>query len=379
MPPRISPLKDAMHHVVMKSDKTKLEVKYINAVKGRGLFTNGSFSKGDFIVEYRGELINYAELERRRKLYHPSCAVFMFEFKWRGKTWCIDASREDGSFGRLVNDDHQHPNCKMKKIDVNGKAHLCLFALKDIKEGEEITYDYGGDDCPWRTQESSIAANSRAAGDSDPSLQSQTQMDDASGQTKSPQQESSIADNSRAAGDSDPSLQSQTQMDDASLQSQTQMDDASLQSQTQMDDASLQSQTQMDDASLQSQTQMDDASLQSQTQMDDPSLQSQTQMDDASLQSQTQMDDASLQSQTQMDDASGQTKSPQQESSIAANSRAAGDSDPSLQSQTQMDDASLQSQTQMDDASLQSQTQMDDASLQSQTQMDDPSLQSQTQ
>ncbi|XP_052412665.1 histone-lysine N-methyltransferase SETD5-like [Carassius gibelio] len=223
MPPRISPLKDAMHHVVTKSDKTKLEVNYINAVKGRGLFAKGSFCKGDFIVEYRGELINYAELERRRKLYHPSCAVFMFEFKWRGKTWCIDASREDGSFGRLVNDDHQHPNCKMKKIDVNGKAHLCLFALKDIKEGEEITYDYGGDDCPWRTQESSIAANSRAAGDSDASLQSQTPVDDAS-------------------------LQSQTPVDDASLQSQTPVDDASLQSQTPMDDSSLQSQTPMDDA-----------------------------------------------------------------------------------------------------------------------------------
>ncbi|XP_052445508.1 uncharacterized protein LOC127987297 isoform X1 [Carassius gibelio] len=287
MPPRISPLKDAMHHVVTKSDKTKLEVNYINAVKGRGLFAKGSFCKGDFIVEYRGELINYAELERRRKLYHPSCAVFMFEFKWRGKTWCIDASREDGSFGRLVNDDHQHPNCKMKKIDVNGKAHLCLFALKDIKEGEEITYDYGGDDCPWRTQESSIAANSRAAGDSDASLQSQTPVDDAS-------------------------LQSQTPMVDASLQSQTPVDDASLQSQTPVDDASLQSQTPVDDASLQSQTPVDDASLQSQTPVDDASLQSQTPVDDASLQSQTPVDDASLQSQTPVDDAFGQTRSPQQ-------------------------------------------------------------------
>ncbi len=39
----------------------------------------------------------------------------------------------------------------MKKIDVIGKTHLYLFALKDIKEGEEIAYDYGGDDCPWRT------------------------------------------------------------------------------------------------------------------------------------------------------------------------------------------------------------------------------------
>lgn len=69
----------------------------------------------------------------------------------------IDASREDGSFGRIVNDDHKHPNCEMKKIDVNGKIHLCLFALNDIKEGEEITYGYGGEDYPWRTQVCSTA------------------------------------------------------------------------------------------------------------------------------------------------------------------------------------------------------------------------------
>lgn len=64
----------------------------------------------------------------------------------------IDASVEDGTFGRIANDDHENPNCRMKKIDVNGKPHLCLFTLKDIKVGEEITYDYGGDDCPWRMQ-----------------------------------------------------------------------------------------------------------------------------------------------------------------------------------------------------------------------------------
>lgn len=64
----------------------------------------------------------------------------------------IDASREDESLGRLVNDQHKGPNCRMKKIDVDGMPHLCLFAIKDINEGDEITYDYGGDDCPWRSQ-----------------------------------------------------------------------------------------------------------------------------------------------------------------------------------------------------------------------------------
>ncbi|XP_052413409.1 uncharacterized protein LOC127958551 isoform X2 [Carassius gibelio] len=177
-----------MHHIVSKTDKTfKLEVKYINAVKGRGLFAKHSICKGEFVVEYRGDIINDEELQNRRKRYHASSAAFMFEFKRRGKTWCIDASREDGSFGRIVNDDQKHPNCEMRKIYVNGKIHLCLFALNDIKEGEEITYDYGGVDYPWRTQTTSIAANTKAERDSDPSLRSQTPMNDAPGQINSPQ------------------------------------------------------------------------------------------------------------------------------------------------------------------------------------------------
>lgn len=60
--------------------------------------------------------------------------------------WSINASRKDESLGRLVNDDHLHPNCKMKKMVVKGKPHLFLFALRDICAREEITYNYGGTD-----------------------------------------------------------------------------------------------------------------------------------------------------------------------------------------------------------------------------------------
>lgn len=51
-----------------------------------------------------------------------------------------------------MNDDHLSPNRKMKTITVNGKPHLCLFAIKDIKPGEEITYNYGNSDWPWRVK-----------------------------------------------------------------------------------------------------------------------------------------------------------------------------------------------------------------------------------
>ncbi|KAI4903902.1 hypothetical protein NFI96_028811 [Prochilodus magdalenae] len=62
----------------------------------------------------------------------------------------IDATREDDSLGRLVNDENKNPNCKMKKIIVQERPHLCLFATRDIVPGEEIAYDYGGSDWPWR-------------------------------------------------------------------------------------------------------------------------------------------------------------------------------------------------------------------------------------
>ena len=62
----------------------------------------------------------------------------------------IDASSEDGTLGRLVND-AEKPNAKMKKIEVVGVPSLCLFAIVDIEEGQEIIYDYGGDNLPWRS------------------------------------------------------------------------------------------------------------------------------------------------------------------------------------------------------------------------------------
>ncbi|XP_013889439.1 N-lysine methyltransferase SETD8-A [Austrofundulus limnaeus] len=145
------PATEAAVYAAKAIDKTtSLKIKFINSFKGRGVFATVNFQKGDFVVEYRGELIHYEESQRRRRIYHHKAAVFMFDFYWNDKQWCIDASLEDGSFGRLVNDEHINPNCKMKKITVNAKPHLCLFALRDINPGEEITYNYGGTDWPWR-------------------------------------------------------------------------------------------------------------------------------------------------------------------------------------------------------------------------------------
>ncbi|KAI3354579.1 hypothetical protein L3Q82_019084, partial [Scortum barcoo] len=154
---RINPKEDAKFYVSTGRDKVGLDIRYINAFKGCGIFTSIPFEKGVFLLEYRGELISKQECERRQRLYHASLKVFMFEFRFNGKLWCVDAAKEDGSLGRIVNDDHINPNAKMKYLTVEGKPHLCLFrttfATRDISPGEEITYNYGESDWPWRCKD----------------------------------------------------------------------------------------------------------------------------------------------------------------------------------------------------------------------------------
>ncbi|KAF5902387.1 histone-lysine N-methyltransferase set-1-like, partial [Clarias magur] len=115
----------------------------------RGVFASMSVDKGCFILEYRGELLSQEESRTRQTRYNETENTFLFDFDWNGRQWCVGASKEDGSLGRLVNDEHKTPNCKMKIISVKGKPHFCLFSIKDIAPGEEITYSYGDSDWPW--------------------------------------------------------------------------------------------------------------------------------------------------------------------------------------------------------------------------------------
>lgn len=71
--------------------------------------------------------------------------------------YSIDATPEPNmnskvaKLGRLVN--HGEPsqiNAKMKVLDVGGFPALCLFAIKDMESGQELLYDYGIQDLPWK-------------------------------------------------------------------------------------------------------------------------------------------------------------------------------------------------------------------------------------
>ncbi|XP_041867493.1 histone-lysine N-methyltransferase set-1-like [Melanotaenia boesemani] len=148
---RMKPQNDAEKHIRLKADKAGLRQVYVNSYKGRGIFASKPFSKGDFVLEYRGKL-HSPDNPPVIETYSETEATYLFDFQWKGKSWCIDASLEDQSLGSLVNDEHKTPNCKMRQIQVDGMPHLCLFAIRDILPGEEITCNYGESDWPWRKQ-----------------------------------------------------------------------------------------------------------------------------------------------------------------------------------------------------------------------------------
>jgi len=64
----------------------------------------------------------------------------------------IDGNTLKG-LGKMINDSKKG-NCKMKKLVVNGKPHLCLFAIHDIEIGDQLLYDYGDDEQRlfWRSK-----------------------------------------------------------------------------------------------------------------------------------------------------------------------------------------------------------------------------------
>ena len=73
--------------------------------KGRGIVTTQSFCQGDFILEYKGDVINKKEAARREEHYKriPEMGCFMFYFVHDGKRLCIDGTKDTGNLGRLVN------------------------------------------------------------------------------------------------------------------------------------------------------------------------------------------------------------------------------------------------------------------------------------
>uniref|UniRef100_A0A915KRN0 [histone H4]-lysine(20) N-methyltransferase n=1 Tax=Romanomermis culicivorax TaxID=13658 RepID=A0A915KRN0_ROMCU len=113
--------------------------------KGRGIRTSRKLRRGEFVVEYKGDLLERHAGLHREKLYSldENIGCYMYYFEYGGKQYCVDATAETPYFGRLVNHSYKKPNCAAKVVEVGGVPRLILTALRTIDVGEELLYNYG--------------------------------------------------------------------------------------------------------------------------------------------------------------------------------------------------------------------------------------------
>ena len=106
-----------------------------SGIQGRGVYAAAHIPRGTWIIEYTGERITHEEADRRyddetMDRHH----TFLFTVD---DEICIDAVK-DGNEARFIN--HScNPNCEAILSD--GK--IFIAALRNIKAGEELSYDYG--------------------------------------------------------------------------------------------------------------------------------------------------------------------------------------------------------------------------------------------
>ena len=99
-------------------------------IEGKGIFAGTDIPKGELLMIISGEVISGKECERREEEYNN---VYIF---YNGRYY-IDTINTDKI--KFINHSCS-PNCDVRDRDKNT---LNLVANQDIKQGEELTIDYG--------------------------------------------------------------------------------------------------------------------------------------------------------------------------------------------------------------------------------------------
>lgn len=111
-------------------------------IHGNGVFAIADIKKGEPIMEYKGKLITHEEADERHSVDLETGHTFLFILN---DDWVIDAN-QDANDARWINTGCE-PNGVAFVHTAKGKDRtkdkVIIEAKRNIKAGEEITYDYG--------------------------------------------------------------------------------------------------------------------------------------------------------------------------------------------------------------------------------------------
>ncbi len=102
-------------------------------IDNRGLYAAKNIKKDAKIIEYKGKIITVKETETNPKFDNDK-AIYLFNLN---KKYDLDGDFKYNT-ARLINHSCD-PNCEVDGVGLK----LWIYAIKDIKKNDELTYDYG--------------------------------------------------------------------------------------------------------------------------------------------------------------------------------------------------------------------------------------------
>ena len=111
-------------------------------IHGNGVFAVAPIRKGERVIEYKGRRRTHDEVDSDTGGDVDSGHTFLFTLN---DDWVIDASYE-GNDARWINHSCD-PNCEAVIDEDEGgdtrKDRVFIEAIRDIRPGEELSYNYG--------------------------------------------------------------------------------------------------------------------------------------------------------------------------------------------------------------------------------------------
>jgi len=117
---------------------TRLQV-LRSKIQGWGVFAKQFIKKGELIIEYVGEVVSSA-LEDKREAFYDAQDLGCYMFRIPDEEETVDATMK-GNIARYINHSCK-PNAKTNHIVIGGQKKIIIYAIRDIKPGDEIAYNY---------------------------------------------------------------------------------------------------------------------------------------------------------------------------------------------------------------------------------------------
>ena len=104
-----------------------------SGINNLGLFAKSDIKKGEKVIEYKGRKLTHKQVEENDR-FDNSKAIYLFTLNER---YVLDGDTKTNT-AKYINHSCD-PNCEVDII----KGKIWIIAIKDIKKGDELSYDYG--------------------------------------------------------------------------------------------------------------------------------------------------------------------------------------------------------------------------------------------